>query len=237
MRRFLKSLLELIFPRVCAVCGAQLLPQEKVICVCCLSDLPETRYSRLSRNPMADALNARIPGVEPYSYACALFFYSAQSGYGNISKGLKYHSNFRSGSFFSGMLAERLASSPLYEDVDTVIPVPLHWTRLLRRGYNQAAVIAAEVARGLPRAQMRTDLLRRVRRTSTQTRLDNSGRSGNVKGAFRARAAGNTGNIRHILLVDDVCTTGATLAECHSALRAIFPATVRISVATLGYVR
>ena len=148
------------------------------------------------------------------------------------------------------MLGERLAASPLYGKmggadlpVDAVVPVPLHWMRRLQRGYNQAAVIGKEVADCLGVPML--DLLVRRRRTPTQTHLDASHRLANVLGAFSLRrrigtkASRDTGlaGLRHILLIDDVFTTGATLAACHAALREIFPPTVRISTATLGCVR
>ena len=249
----LAAVADLVFPRECVVCGGILAPGEAHICAHCASDIPLTRYENRECNPMADALNARIQerieAYEPYSRACALFFYKADSPYANISKSLKYRHNRSSGRFFASMLGERLAASPLYADVDAVVPVPLHWTRRWKRGYNQAEVIAAAICTVLHSAKLCPSMLRRRSRTRSQARLSSAAeRAANLRGAFVARPLPFCGNLnaggsgsapsapRHILLVDDVCTTGATLCECHRALRAAFGPSVRISVATLGFV-
>lgn len=240
LKTSLSALLDLVLPRVCVVCGRTLLPQERHICLNCLADLPETHFATLGRNPMADKFNARIAGdrYEPYAFAAALFYYSADSDYSRITQALKYHRDFGAGKFFAHLLGRSLVSSELFAGVDLVVPVPLHWTRLWSRGYNQAEIIARELAATLS-APCRTDLLRRCRRTATQTRLGGEEKSANVAGAFRATkkavslASGD--GISHILLVDDVFTSGATMGECCKTLRQAFGAQTRISAASLGY--
>jgi len=210
MLRLLRNVAEWVMPRECVVCGAPLLPSEEHICRHCASDIPLTRYEGREHNPMADALNARIQErlteYEPYSRACALFFYKADSPYANITKALKYRYD-RSGGRFC------------------------RW----KRGYNQAEVIAREMASCWPEARFCPEGLRRRSRTRSQARLPGAAeRAANLRGAFRAvpgvRRPG------HILLVDDVFTTGSTLCECHRALRAVCGPEVRISVAALGFV-
>lgn len=245
----LRSLGDLLMPRECAVCGRTLLAQERHLCLVCEAGLPLTHFEGLLHNPMADAFNSQVE-AQAYEHAAALFYYRA--GYRKITQALKYGRNFVLGRSVAGELGERLAASGLWSGVGLVVPVPLHWTRRWRRGYNQAALIARELARVLRRARIDRDspsvrfeprLLRRVRRTGTQTRLSNEERAANVSGAFcvrksiarRLRAqAGQEAN--EVLIVDDVFTTGATLAACHSALRAAFGPSVRISVATLAFV-
>jgi ComF family protein len=138
------------------------------------------------------------------------------------------------------MLGKKLAVSPLWSDIDMIIPVPLHWTRKWKRGYNQAEVIARAAAEALG-VPVRTDILMRKHRTKTQIKLDIKEKAQNVAGAFAvtedARAIfRNGGTVRHIVLLDDVFTTGSTLGACFTALRTVFPPSVRISVVTLGYV-
>ncbi len=154
---------------------------------------------------------------QPYGYAVALFFY--KGGFREITKSLKYRRFFAAGRFFARELGNKLKESPLFSDVDLVVPVPLHWMRRWQRGYNQAEVIAREVAEvlGVP---CDGKMLVRARRTRSQTHLDAAGRARNVSGAFRLRRFPfKIPAPHHILLVDDVYTTGATVAACERAIR------------------
>ena len=195
--------------------------------------------------PPADSAGEPLRQHEPYAFAAALFFYNSASDYRRIPWHLKYEGGLAAGRHFARMLGERLAASPQFADVDVVIPVPLHWTRQWRRGYNQAEVIARELASALG-AELRTDILRRSRRTRTQVRLPMAAKASNVRGAFsitrnvRESSPGCGSNfprlVTHVLLVDDTFTTGSTLNACRTVLRQAFPLPTRISVATLAYV-
>lgn len=238
----LTALGDLIMPRECIVCGRPLALRERHLCIGCLADLPRTYFSNMPHNQLADRFNALIQrdldagGVfEEYSYATSLFFYRSQTGYRLITQRLKYHSDYAVGRYFASMLGREMAASPVFEDVDAVIPVPLHWTRLWSRGHNQAEIIAAVLSESLE-AELRTDILYRVRRTRTQTKLSVESKSHNVEGAFGVRRLKTPIEYSHILLVDDVFTTGATLHSCRKALRQVLPPQVRISVATLACV-
>lgn len=287
LQTLLHTLADFFLPRVCVVCGRQLLPQEKHLCCACSADLPLTHFEGLVHNPMADTFNSLVTAPR-YERAAALFYYREE--YRKITQALKYGRNFGAGREFARMLGERLASGGLWDDVDLVCCVPLHWTRRFRRGYNQAEIIAREVAAALRHSrrdrESQTDrlsrldrespapvrfephLLRRVRRTGTQTRLSAEERSRNIAGAFRVNHAvlaaqwrrpeksGDTCSTaehtsaisgagpstifgpapQHILLIDDVFTTGATLAACYTALREALGPEVHISVATLAFV-
>lgn len=235
----MKELSELLMPRECLVCGRKLGSHEQHLCIWCAADVPQTFYWERTHNPMADEFNAilerqRRPGVSMrYAWASALLFYHHENPYKMIPRAVKYCHNLSAGQFFAQQLGRKMAAFPHWADVDTVIPVPLHWTRQWRRGYNQAEVIAACLARALG-ARLRTDILYRSRSTHTQTRLDAEDRLKNVMGVFRVRK--RPLNAAHVLVVDDTFTTGATLAACYMALRQALGPEVRISVTTLSVV-
>ena len=183
-------------------------------------------------------------GPEPYARAAALLFYSGDSPYSRIPQALKYKGDIAAGRFFAGMLGRLMAEQPHWQDVDAVIPVPLHWRRKHARGYNQAEVIAAELAKALG-ARLYPHALRRMRRTRSQTSLSAADRLKNVSGVFELSSVRKIGRdessnklivARHVVLVDDTFTTGATLAACRQVLREALGQDVLISVATLAAV-
>ena len=207
LRTVLTALGDLFIPRTCLACGRVLGARERDLCLFCRADLPLTHYWELSHNPMADRFNLliqrdleeRLPapppgetgvgeGVpkEPYAWAAALFFYHSDAGYRKIPQALKYKGAVAAGRRFGRLLGMKLAGSPSFAGVDAVIPVPLHWRRRWKRGYNQAEVLAREIA-GVLHARMFPHLLYRSRATRTQTRLSVGEKARNVSGAFRLR--------------------------------------------------
>ena len=214
------------------MCGKALEADEKFVCPDCRSDIPLTRFWIYSENAAMERLGSLC---HVYNVA-SLFFYRHGSGYTNIVTEFKYGRRELLGRWAARLLGEYMASGGLYGDVQAIVPVPLHWRKRWRRGFNQAEVIARSVAKSLGGIPVAANLLHRRRYTSTQTRKSSSERHGNVSGAFalckkeaeRLHAAG----IRHILIVDDVLTTGSTLAECIQLLEPHFT----VSAATLGFV-
>lgn len=246
-RKTLVPVLDLVLPRVCIVCGRRLLTFEKHICTCCLADLPLTFNWILPHNPMADRFNELIQeslcrtlqdGVTPsghvaYSHAAALFFFNSEADYRKIPYSIKYRGDLASGLFFGAMLGKRMAEASALQDIDLIMPVPLYWSRKWKRGYNQAEVIARGIAEAV-HGPVCTDILYRKHRTATQTRLDVNEKLRNVDNAFGLRKP-LPPKTEHILLVDDVFTTGATLHACYRTLMATGK-DIRISIATLAMV-
>ena len=224
---------DLVLPRSCIACGRELLMVEDCLCIPCLCDLPLTHYERISRNPMADRMNSFIE-EGPYVYASALFFHINE--YSRITPALKYSRNFQAGRYFGAMLGEKIGKSEHLRNIDCIIPVPLHPFRKWERGYNQAETIAYELRKALPGAHVRPDLLRKRKSASSQVSLNREQRYLNIKDAFVASPKCRSVNYSHILLVDDVFTTGSTLAACYNALKKALPnGSARISVATLSF--
>ena len=246
---------DLLIPRECAVCGRRLLEGERHLCIFCEADLPLTYFWNWHTNPMSDRLNALIqrdmvkeledgvplPERMGRARAAALFYYMSEAGYKRIPQKVKYWGDRPAGRFYGRMLGRFIALSGHFGDIDTVVPVPLHWTRKWKRGYNQAEVIAAGIAAEIG-AELRTDILLRARRTGTQTKLHDSEKVRNVSGAFRIRERylheerPKYGRERHFLIVDDVFTTGATIASCCASLFGQFGNSISVSAATLGFV-
>jgi predicted amidophosphoribosyltransferase len=212
-------------------------------------EMPLTYFWQQPHNPMADRFNDLMQKdigerKEVYAYAAALFVYRGDAPFKKIPYHIKYQGDISAGRYFGEMLGARMRGCAHWSDVDLIIPVPLHRLRRLKRGYNQAEVIAEGLASamGVP---VRTDLLVRRKKTATQTRLNLEEKAANVKGAFEAVAEQvqalmevevGAEAVTHVLLVDDVFTTGSTALACYIALRAVLPPDVRISVATLGAV-
>lgn len=138
----------------------------------------------MSPNDMSDRLNSFITDEHiPYIKAAALFFFEKDSPYRNICYSLKYRRDIPTGRFAAEICAEKLALSPYFNDIDIVVPVPLHWTRKLERGYNQAEIIAAVIAERM-NLKLVPDMLVRRRRTRTQTKLSVADKRQNVRNAF-----------------------------------------------------
>lgn len=255
------ELLDFLFPRRCVVCARELAAGEVSICSDCLSDVPYTYFWSLELNPMAEKINGKIEewlvereasasaaaegsasagtspgGYVPFSQACALMFYRHGSAYRDIPMQIKYYRNFDVARLFGRDLGSRMAAFPQYADVDCIIPVPLHFLRRLKRGYNQAELLARGIAEGMAnKVKVRTDILQRRKYTRTQTLLSAEAKLRNVDSAFAVnqKTILELSQFHHILIVDDVCTTGATMFECYKVLRAVYPG--KISFATLSY--
>ena len=240
--RWLAAAADVLLPRACIVCGERLNIDEKRLCLGCQAQMPLTYFWTMDHNMMSDKFNEQIqkymsssldtPWNERYAYACYLFFYSEEADYKILLYDLKYRGDIWIGHNFGQMLGMRMASCRWFTDTDAIVPVPLHWRRKRSRGYNQAEVIAKglSAAMGVP---VRTDILYRRNPTKTQTKVDVEAKARNVAGAFEAT---RRDDMKHIILVDDLFTTGSTLMACFTALRAVYPPEVRISVATLGFV-
>lgn len=239
--KHLRAVADLLLPRKCIVCGRTLNLHETHICLFCMADLPLTHFWQRLHNPMADkyndAIREHILKYESYSSACSLFYYSAGNDYRHITHSVKYNGNIKAGLHFGKILGKYMAKSQHFNDIDLITPVPLHWTRQLRRGYNQAEIIAKGICSEL-NVPIEPKLLRRRKRTKSQTTLDVCEKKENVKNAFETDRTTYKKHkeARHILIVDDVFTTGATLQSCHHALRKHYGTDVRISIATLGFV-
>ena len=224
--KILNDLWELFFPRYCLVCGKRLLGCEEYLCYHCLSALPRTHLHKKPDN----VVEKNFWGKFPIERASAYLFYVKEGHVSKLLFELKYYGNSRLGYFLGRCMAAELLSSVFFQGIDCIVPVPLHPRKLKKRGYNQCEVLAEGLSSvtGIP---VFLDVLQRKLNTDSQTHKGGIERWMSVEGAFEC-VDSRILKDKHILLVDDVMTTGATLVACADAFGKV-PG-LRISVLTLA---
>ncbi len=218
--------LALVYPKLCMACEAPLYKGEHSFCLHCRAGLPRTGYHHKADNPVSRLFYGR---VRLHAAAAFLTFHKAGKVQRLIHQ-LKYKGQQEVGVDAGVLYGNELRESPLFADVDTIVPIPLHPSRERQRGYNQATCFGRGLAQAM-HAELDTTSLIRASVTSTQTRKSRFDRWKNVEEVFLLRNADTLAG-KHILLVDDVVTTGATLEACAQELLKI--PNVRVSVATIA---
>lgn len=222
-----RDMVSLLYPRRCAVCGEPLAAGERTLCTLCRTTAPLTGYWRDADNPVA----RKCWGVVPVEQASGFLFFVPSSGWRQLIHGFKYRGAWRTAREMGEWYGRCLAESGLYGDVEVVVPLPLHSFKRCRRGYNQSEYIAEGIAVQLGVGVDRRSVVR-TRYTESQARKPHRERAQNVEGAFAVRHAERLAG-RHILLVDDVMTTGSTLLSCAGEILRAVP-DCRISLAALA---
>jgi len=225
----LSDLLSLLLPRTCPACRKQLKDWEKCLCLNCLGQLPVTHFHRDPDNKLAEMFWGRIR----LEQAIAWFYFRKGSAYQDALHKLKYNNRPDIGQQLGKQYGHELFRSTEFIRPDILIPVPLNTKRLRKRGYNQSEMIARGLSEGL-HIPCLTGMLTRPLATSTQTRKSRYERYLNVTGKFKT-VNSEILESRHILLIDDVITTGATLEACAEVLLTV-PG-VRVSVAALAWAK
>ncbi|MBK9291958.1 MAG: ComF family protein [Bacteroidetes bacterium] len=223
IRQISGDLLSLFYPEVCPCCGELLNKTEQTVCLTCHYLLPRTGYERIADNPVARLFYGKVR----LHAAMACYFFAKHGRVQPLIHELKYKSNRDAGLFLGREIGKAIRSSELYSDVSLLVPVPLHPKRERKRGYNQSEVIARGINEITGIAISRNNLLRGVA-TQTQTKKSREERWKNVKDIFAVRQPEAFAG-QHLLLIDDVITTGSTIEGCIRALEPIQG--IRISVA------
>ncbi len=223
---FLEDLIALFYPRFCAGCNSSLVKGEDVLCLNCLADLPRTNYHLNCENPVFQQFTGRVR-IELATSFCR---FDKGGRLQHLLHQLKYKGNREVGQKMGLIFGYDLNQSTRYRTIDAIIPVPLHPKKERKRGFNQSVEICKGLSQAMDRPLILGNLIREVH-TDSQTRKGRFERWENVSGIFSVKnGASLTG--KHLLLVDDVVTTGATLEACCIPLLEI-PG-VKVSIATLA---
>lgn len=224
-----KYLINLLFPKLCIGCEVQLITNEHFLCVNCLHSIPCTNLHSVNGTMIVDLFYGSIC----LEQATALFFYHKKGMVQKLIHQLKYKNQEKISSYLGNWLGDDLIACNSYQDIDVVIPVPLHNKKLRSRGYNQVTGFGEAIAHKLGASFIENILIRAIN-THTQTKKNRWTRWKNVDTIFMLDEI-NIDQLKgkHILLVDDVITTGATIKACSKEILSI--PNVKLSVAVMAY--
>jgi ComF family protein len=225
LKEIRESLLHIVFPHVCDGCGSDLLNIESTLCIRCLSSLPETNFEIHPNNPVEKSFWGRLPIVN----ASAHLYFTKESLVQHLMHQLKYKGNKDLGLQLGRLMGNALKNAAWFNEIEALVPLPLFPSKEKKRGYNQATVLCEGIAEILSLPVL-NKVITRPQHTETQTKKGRIERWKNIEGKFLLMDPLAIQN-KHLLLVDDVVTTGATLEACGNEL--LTAENVKLSVATL----
>lgn len=227
LKEIKNSLLHLAYPHVCEGCGSDILQADHLLCLHCLSSLPETNFHVHGNNPIEKKFWGRMPVV----HATAQYYFTKESMIQHLMHSFKYKGNKELGIYLGRWMGHAFTSSNRFNDIDAIIPLPLHPSKEHRRGFNQAAVLCEGISSVLNKPVLKNIVLK-TESTESQTKKNRIERWQNIEGKFELKNAKAIVG-KHVLLIDDVITTGATLEACGQEI--LQAENVRLSVATLCF--
>lgn len=225
--KYLKDVIHLFYPKICITCNTELLQTEKIVCTLCRHDLPIICYNDYKDNKIKRSFYGRIP----IENAISFLFYRKESKTKNLIHALKYNGRQEVGSFLGSWFGTILKESNQFDSINYIIPVPLHAKKEKLRGYNQLTTFGKSLAKQLSKKYL-PNILIRVSSSKTQTFKGRFERFSYNKTKFDITNYTLLDN-KHILLIDDVITTGATLESCCNEL--LKSKNIKISIATIAY--
>ena len=222
-----ESILHLLFPHVCEVCGTDTIQTDHFICLQCHANLPQTEFERYPNNPVEKIFWGRVP----LTSATAHYYFTKNSAMQTLMHGVKYKGNRELGIYLGRLMGQALEASNRFRHVDALVPLPLHPSKEKKRGFNQATILCQGIAEVLGKPIFK-DVVIRTMHTDSQTKKNRVQRWANMEGRFEL-AKPEALKDKHVLLVDDVITTGATLEACGAEI--MEAENVRLSIATLCF--
>ena len=229
MRTWINNLLQLFYPRLCLYCDKRLTEDEQFLCLHCFCELPRTHYHRRPDNPVLKLFT----GFFHINEIATFLFFERDGKVQKLVHSFKYYGNKQLAQYLGRIAALEMKNDGLYKEIDMLIPVPLHPKKERKRGYNQAEWIAKGIEQVYPYPIRKCVIYRKID-TVTQTRKTVYERNLNVEEIFSLNNVDSLED-KHILLIDDVITTGATLRACIKTLSAI--PNIRISIFSLTTVQ
>ena len=226
VKNILHDFTHLFFPHICAGCGTDVLNHESPLCLRCIDQLPVTNFHVHAGNAVEKHFWGKIPIHGATSYC----HFTKSSLIQGLLHQLKYKGNQEIGRFLGQMMGKIIKTSNRFSDVEVLVPLPLYAARQRKRGYNQAAVLCEGMAAAME-VPVITDAIVRLSATATQTHKNRIERWQNMQGRFMVTDPVVFNN-KHVLLVDDVVTTGATLEACGQEL---LQHCKQLSIATLAH--
>ena len=227
IKTYLLDAFAIIYPSICFACGELLFKGESVVCTNCIVGLPRTNFHRYMNNKMEKQFWGKVM-VES---AFAFFYFQKRGKVQRLLHSLKYRKNPEVGVKLGSLYAAELQSENKLSKIDFIIAIPLHKKKMKIRGYNQSLCFADGIARQLNKPVLK-NCLRRVKNNATQTKKSRFERFKNVATVFKVIKQDELKN-KHILLVDDVMTTGSTLAACVQLFNKIDGC--KVTIATIAY--
>jgi len=225
--KYLQSFKELFYPQLCLICNEHALSKNRQFCLKCESNLPETDFHFDMDNQMLEKFAGRIK----IEMAAACFFFFKTGRVQQLMHSLKYEGKINIGTQIGEYYGNSLKQSPYFQAIDLIIPVPLHIQKKKQRGYNQSDSFAKGLANAM-NIPWKDNGLIRTTFTETQTKKSIIERFDNVSNVFKVNPSVSMKN-KHILLVDDVMTTGATLEAC--AVKLLVIENVKVSIITIAF--
>jgi ComF family protein len=217
----------MFYPIVCAGCGSDALSRESQLCAKCIHELPTTEFEHHAQNPVEKMFTGRIQ----YEKASAQFYFTKKSALQNLMHQFKYRGNKALGKQLGIIMGVQLLESRRFNDIDALVPLPLFENKERKRGYNQSKILC-EGIREIMNIDIINDAIERPLFTETQTKKNRIERWKNMEGKFNLKA-GNKISGKHLLIIDDVITTGATIESCANTLHEAN--NVKISIASLCF--
>lgn len=221
-----QSLTHLFYPHLCIGCGSDLLAPKALLCLTCVTELPHTGFETYPHNPIERIFYGRLV----LQYAHAGFYFSKGTLIQTLIHDFKYKGNKAVGILLSKIMAEKMMNSDRFKHIDYLIPLPLFADKEYKRGFNQAKIICDGISEVMNIPVLAHTVLRKYA-TTTQTKKHRTERWQNVAESFTVQHTQQLQH-KHILLVDDVITTGATIEACTQQMAGL--AGIKISVATLA---